>query len=76
MLDDGSLRIDAPSDNDAGEYECMAKSTAGEAKSRPARLVRTTTIVGKYLLQIYKEIYLLIIFFLQQILVRIFYRLL
>ncbi|XP_044733835.1 peroxidasin isoform X3 [Chrysoperla carnea] len=39
ILPDGSLQIDETKDVDIGEYECMAKSDMGEAKSRPARMV-------------------------------------
>lgn len=39
ILEDGSLQIHETKEVDMGEYECMAKSDMGEAKSRAARMV-------------------------------------
>ena len=38
-LADGTLMIENAVDADAGVYECMAKSAAGEAKSRAAKML-------------------------------------
>jgi peroxidase len=37
-LADGTLMIENTLDSDMGVYECMAKSPAGEAKSRAAKM--------------------------------------
>lgn len=37
-LSDGTLMIENTADSDVGVYECMAKSPAGEAKSRAAKM--------------------------------------
>jgi hypothetical protein len=37
-LSDGTLMIENTVDSDMGVYECMAKSPAGEAKSRAAKM--------------------------------------
>jgi peroxidase len=37
-LSDGTLMIENTLDSDMGVYECMAKSPAGEAKSRAAKM--------------------------------------
>lgn len=38
VLTDGTLMIANAQDEDAGAYECMAKSMVGEAKSRRAKM--------------------------------------
>lgn len=39
ILDNGSLMVQNTVENDGGYYECMVKSSDGEVKSRPARMV-------------------------------------
>ncbi|XP_063930997.1 peroxidasin isoform X2 [Zophobas morio] len=39
IMENGSLRIKNTDDNDRGHYECMAKNSDGEVKSRPARMI-------------------------------------
>lgn len=43
VMEDGSLVIKNTLESDSGIYECMAKNSDGETKSRPARM-----IVGDY----------------------------
>ncbi|XP_012286670.1 peroxidasin [Orussus abietinus] len=43
MKDDGSLTISPMTENDVGEYECVASSEMGYTKSRPARAVVTVS---------------------------------
>ena len=38
VLQDGTLMIENASDSDMGSYECMAKSPAGEVKSRSVHM--------------------------------------
>lgn len=42
-LPDGTLMIENILDSDVGVYECMAKSPAGEAMSRSARMLYQKT---------------------------------
>jgi len=42
-LPDGTLMIENILDSDVGVYECMAKSPAGEAMSRAARMLYQKT---------------------------------
>lgn len=39
IMADGSLMIQNSQDSDVGYYECMVKTSEGESKSRPARMV-------------------------------------
>lgn len=41
ILQDGTLMIENASDSDMGSYECMAKSPAGEVKSRSVHMKPT-----------------------------------
>ncbi|KAK6627574.1 hypothetical protein RUM44_010052 [Polyplax serrata] len=48
LLKDGTLMIEKTLEDDMGVYECVAKSSLGEAKSRKVRMDRVTTPeVGK-----------------------------
>lgn len=38
LFDDGTLKIERVDSSTIGQYECMAKNSVGEAKSRPARM--------------------------------------
>ncbi len=46
VLRDGTLMIENASDNDTGSYECMAKSPAGEVKSRQVKMKPSAHIKG------------------------------
>lgn len=39
IIDNGSLLIENIEESDRGYYECMAKNSDGEVKSRPARMI-------------------------------------
>ena len=47
VLQDGTLMIENASDSDMGSYECMAKSPAGEVKSRLVKMKPSPQIKGK-----------------------------
>jgi hypothetical protein len=48
-LSDGTLMIENTLDSDVGVYECMAKSPAGEVKSRAAKMHYQKTKGASYI---------------------------
>lgn len=55
LLKDGTLMIEKTLEDDMGVYECVAKSSLGEAKSRKVRMDRVTTPEGEVIFVNFKD---------------------